>query len=137
MAQEIQVADLRLGKRTFQSKNVDVAVAVSGLTTLMELTPVADLVRVFFQIDVADNALDAFQIQGKFHEDGAYQALYSAAADFTTPEGLLVGASGDLTTQGAGTTGWFVLEVRGLKALRVQASANTGISTVTAFACGG
>lgn len=137
MAQETQVTNHRLDKRTFQSKNAAVSVAVAGLTTLLELVDVGDLVRIFFQMDVTVAALDAFQVQGKFHEGGAYVALYSAAAAFTSPAGLIVGASGDLTAQGAGTTGWFVMEVRGLKSLRIQASANTNPATVSAFACGG
>lgn len=137
MAQETQVSDRILHIRTFQSRNAGVSVAAAGLTTLMELTDIGEIVRIFFQMDVTDAALDAFQIQGRPHGSVNYQSLYSTAGAFTSPAGLIIGASGDLTTQGAGTTGWFIMEVRGLRDIRIQASANTNPATVTAVACGG
>lgn len=138
MAQDTVVQERHLDKRTVFVKNADVAVAVAGLTTILEIDDVADLVRIFVQItNDGGFAFDAFQVQGKFHTDGAYVALYSAAAAFTSPAGLIVGASGDLTTLANGTTGWFVMEVRGLKSLRLQASANGTATACDVFASAG
>lgn len=137
MAQEIQQFNRRLNGHAFQSKSLAVAVAVAGLTTLLEFQDVTDLIRIAAQFDVATNPFDAFEVQAKFHKDGAYVALYNTSGAFTSPVGLIVGASGNLTAQGAGTTGWLIMETRGIQSIRFQASAGVGIATVNAFACGG
>jgi hypothetical protein len=47
----------------------------------------------------------------------------------------MVGASGDLTTLAAASTGWFILDTRGLARVKVLASGN-GAATVTIYAGG-
>lgn len=137
MAQEIQQFNRRTNGHSLQSKSLAVNVAVAGLTTLIELQDVADLIRIALQFDVATNPFDAFEVQARFHKDGSYVALYNTSGAFTAPVGLIVGASGNLTAQGAGTTGWLIMETRGIQAVRFQASAGVGIAVVNAFACGG
>jgi hypothetical protein len=112
---------------------VDVEVAQSGLTTLCTIN-VENYERLIAQIVVAGQALDAFQIQ--VQTNGDFFSLYSTAADFTSPQGLLVGSSGDLTTQAVGT-GWLILDVRGVSHVRLQASSgNVAGSTVSVYAGG-
>ena len=112
--------------------------STAAATTDIVLTlPVELLDRIAVQVDVTTRALDAFVIKGKFHKDGAFVSLYSAGASYTSPAGLLLGASGDLTAQGAGTTGWFIMDVRGLYEVQVLASGTIdGTGLISAYANG-
>lgn len=118
-----------------QAENAAVAVAVSGLTDLLYL-PTAGLDEISIEVVVTANALDQFEVHGQVHPNGSYYALYSASGDFTTPVGLLIGTSGDLTAQAAGTTGWLIMNVAPLYAVLIKASAAAGIATVTARSTG-
>jgi hypothetical protein len=121
--------------RRLIAENASVAVAVAGDTTLLELI-VADINELGVSIAPTTNALDAFKVLGKFHPSGAFVTLYSTAGAYTSPAGLVVGASGDLTALAAAATGWLILNVTPLYAVRLDASAAVGISTVTTRAIG-
>jgi hypothetical protein len=58
--------------------------------------------------------------------------LYSSAGNFTSPAGLLIGTSGDLTILGAGATGWFIMRTTALWSVRITATSagNAGVATV-------
>lgn len=134
MAQTTSIQSQAKPKGFLIASNVGVAVAAAGLTTLLEFS-CGVINRIFFSMVVASNALDAFAIQAKPHPDSpAYITLYSQAGDFTSPTGLIVATSGDLTAQAVGT-GWFFMDVFGINMLRIQASGN-GASVVGAY-CGG
>lgn len=111
-----------------------VSVAGTGNTTLLDLN-VRDLERIVCYISVATQALDAFIISGSAEtadqSSPTFFTLYSAASDYTSPSGLLIGASGDLTTIAASGTGWFIMDVRGLAQVRLQASAAADSASVT------
>lgn len=107
--------------RHLAARNLAVVLPSASNAVILEL-PVDGLTSIGVQVDVTVRALDAFIIKGKFHASGAFVTLYSAAVDYTSPAGLLIGASGDLTAQGAATTGWFTMDVRGLYAVQVLAS---------------
>lgn len=115
--------------------NLQVAVAQSGNTDLLEV--VVDSVAVLgIDIAVTTNALDAFIIQGKMSPNTAYQTLYNAAADFTSPFGAVIDASGDLTTLAAAGSGWVLLNVLGFYSIKVQASCASGAGVVDIGAMG-
>lgn len=78
--------------------------------------------------------LTAFAVQGRFHADGSYHTLFSAAADYTNPQGIMVGASGDLTTLAAASVGWLLLDVRGIESIKIRAA---GANTVLNIRGGG
>lgn len=118
-----------------EASNLDVSVAASGNTTLLQI-PVYGLERIFVQFDVATNNLDAFLVRARCSADATTATLYSAAADFTAPAGLIVGASGDLTTVAAAASGWFIMDVRGLWDVTIQASATGGAAVVDIYAGG-
>lgn len=110
-------------------------VAASGNTTIAELdTKSVD--RIAVQISVITQALDAFIISARFDVDGAHQTLFSAAGDYTAPAGVLVGASGDLTAIAAGSSGWFIMDVRAIESVRLEASAALDSAVVTVYAGG-
>ena len=116
-------------------ENLAVSVAVSGDTTLLEI-PVEGINEVGIEVAVSTNNLDAFKVLGKMHKNAAYQTLYSASGDYTSPVGLVIGASGNLTAQAASTTGWLMLDVSPLCAVKITASAVTGAAAVDARAIG-
>ena len=118
------------------ASNVDVAVPQTGNTELLDLD-VSNISELGIEIGVEDQALDAFIIQGRMSRDGTYQTLYSTTGDFTTPTGLLIGTSGDLTVQAAASKGWVILSVRPLYSVKILASGGNVVdSTVTAYAIG-
>lgn len=81
-----------------------------------------------FLVGVAN--LSAFTVEGRVHELGGWASIGSAAADYTAPEGPILGASGDLTTAGYGSTVHFLkLDVTGLQTVRIRAAGTA--STIT------
>ena len=118
------------------AKNEAVSVAASGNTDLLEII-VDTINELGVTILPTVQAFDAFLVLGKFHPDAAYVTLYSSAGAFTSPAGLVVDASGDLTTLAAAATGWVILDVRPLYAIKFQASAAAaGAATVSIYAMG-
>ncbi len=115
------------------AENVGVTVPAAGNTTLLEV-PVDDVAFMGLSIAVATQNLDAFLVQGRMSPNDAYQTILSAAADYTTPAGIVVDASGDLTVQAAGTSGWLLLNVLPFHSIRIQASAVANNASVTARA---
>ena len=117
------------------AESLAVACPAAGNTELLNL-PVSGLSRIAVQVDVTVQALDAFIIQIKLHPSAAFQTLFSAASDYTSPNGLLVGASGNLTAQAAASSGWFIMDVAGLHAVKVLASGAVDGCLVSARANG-
>lgn len=102
-------------------------VAVAGLTTIGVDIDVSEFSRLFVRIDNTDASavvFDDFDIL--ISPDGTnFETAFSVAGDYTSPSGILVGASGDLTVLAAAATGWYILDCGGLMQVRNQASANT------------
>lgn len=118
-----------------RAANLAVSVPASGNTTLLQI-PVRGLERIFVQFDVSSFNLDAFIIGARCSEDAATSTLYSSAGSYTSPTGLLIGASGDLTAVAAAGSGWFIMDVRGLFEVTIQASATGGTAAVSIYAGG-
>jgi hypothetical protein len=118
-------------KVTFTASN-SVTVPGTGNTTLLQVK-VQGLERIFVQLSATTQALDAFLIQGKAHADATALTLFSAGADFTSPAGLMIDASGDLTGLAASASGWFVMDVRGLYEVKILASAAADSATVAIY----
>lgn len=74
--------------------------------------------------------LSAFTVEFRYHADGDWATIASAAADYTTPEGPVLGASGDLTAAAFGSTVHFLsLDVRAVSGVRIKAAGTS--STIT------
>lgn len=128
-----QVTDTSLDSLT--AKNESVSVIQTGNTNVLQI-PCERITEVGIAVVVAGQALDAFIVQGKFHRDGSLVTLYSAAGAYTSPAGLIVAASGDLTVQAVGT-GWLIVDVRPLYELAIlTSSGNVAGSTVSMYATG-
>lgn len=91
--------------------------------------------QLFVQITVAAAALTGFAVKAKATKAAAASVtLFNAAGDYTSPFGLMVDASGDLTIQGIGS-GWFCLNVGGLEEITIAATSG-GTATIAIEAGG-
>lgn len=109
------------------------AVTVAEALTSLLIINLAGYERMTASITVAGQALDQFVVKGRNHDEGPLMTLFSAGADFTSPAGMVIDASGDLTTQGVGS-GWLTLDVSGWDRIELlAASGNVAGSTVTTF----
>ena len=68
------------------------------------------------------NALDAFEIWAKMHSAGQFVKLAGAAADYTTPKGIVKAASGDPTTLASGGVAVILSATRPVVALQPEAA---------------
>jgi len=106
-------------------------VAVAGLTTIGAAIDVSNFNQIMVRIDNSDDTgsaailFDAFEIQASVDGGSNFETLYSTAGDYTSPSGILIGTSGDLTILAADATGWFIMDVSGIDQIRCQASADT------------
>jgi hypothetical protein len=74
-------------------------------------------------------ALTAFTVEFAVSHIGDFFTMASVAGDYTTPEGPVLGASGDLTTAAISTTHWLKLDVEVVKKVRIKASSTSGTLT--------
>lgn len=110
-----------------------VVVPAASLTTILEIN-VDDAAFMGLAVRPVTQAFDQFVVQARMTPDDTYQTILSVAADYTTPAGIVVDASGDLTILGAGASGWLLLNVLPFYSIRVQASAAVDSATVSARA---
>jgi len=81
--------------------------------------------------DVTVNALDAFKVLMKFHRDDSWRTIYTGIT--STPGGLVIAASGTLATTAAGSSGWLILDVRGVWAVKFTGSGSVADTTAVAI----
>lgn len=115
-----------------------ISLASESLVTLTEVQS-RDLTDRFNAtiINSGGVAFDQFEIQGKVHPNGPYITLFNTSGEFTTPIGILLGASGDLTALAGGATGWFILNGVGFQSIRIQAArAMATVANVETFTGG-
>lgn len=111
--------------------NLAVAVAAT-LTTILEKN-VSSIDRIGIEVEetAGSYALDQFVINARFNDGGNYQTVFSTSGDYTSPAGILVGTSGDLTAIPASSAGWLILDCRGIESIQIRAaSSNAAGSTV-------
>jgi len=127
------MADLggKAGFRDFGSESVVTSTSNVTVTTL----DVRGLNVLYVEIQPVTEALTAFEIAARPNTQGTFNTLFSASGDFTSPDGLLIGASGDLTVLSAGSTGWFIMFCLGLDRVQLSATA-AGAGTLTVIAGG-
>lgn len=111
-------------------------VEVTASLTILDTIVVTDYDALAVHIDNADVTFDQFEIAGNVVRDGTFEILFNAAVDFTSPAGIMIGASGDLTALANGAQGWFLLYPKGFYSIRVRA-ASSGADTTTTTNSGG
>jgi hypothetical protein len=106
---------------TFSNSDVD------ALEQIAEI-PVSNSRRLYLSFTTTVS-FTGFQVAFRAHASGAYFVIATAAFDYTSPTGPILGASGDLTTAGPGVTHWLTLDVEGIESVRLQAaSTNAAVS---------
>ncbi len=119
-------------------ERAQVAVVLNDETlTLIDTIIVTNYDAITIYVSNSGNALDQFEIAGNAIRDGTFEILFNAAVDFTSPAGILIGASGDLTTLADGASGWVLLYPKGFFAIRIQAARATGADTTLTQNSGG
>lgn len=116
------------------AKSVVTAIPATGNTDILELTTLG-LKNIGVYFTVATNDLDAFIVSAKFHPDDTFHSLYTGIT--STPAGLVIAASGTLATTAAAGSGWFLLDVRGIYAIKISVSGTVADTTaVNIYATG-
>jgi hypothetical protein len=102
---------------TFSNADVD------ALETVVEIdVSYARRLNVSFATTVA---LTEFTVAFRVHASGSYFVVASLAADYTSPQGVMLGTSGDLTNAGTSGTHWLMLNVEGVQSVRLQAASSS------------
>ena len=108
----------------------------SGNTQLIEINLHSAVEKVSFQVDNVDQALDAFIVEGRVHQDASYFTIASVAGDFSTPAARVFNVSGAPVSLAAGASARFDLDTSGLFSVKVSASAAVDDAVVTIYASG-
>lgn len=100
----------------FSNSDVD---AAEDVVTLK----VRDMEELFLSFVVGTANLSAFTVEYRVAPEGGWFTVASAAGDYTSPDGVILGASGDLTTAAAGSTvHWLNLSVKAVHDIRIRAA---------------
>ena len=134
MIQTTQPVGAQVGPLMFASSTG--TIPATGNTVILEV-PALGLKNIGLEFSVGVNAIDAFIVSAQFHPDGAFQQLYAAVDATPTESPLIIAASGTLATQGAGTTGWLLMDVRGIYKVRFSASGTVADTTTITARCSG
>jgi len=124
----VQIAGTEL--RMAEGAAVTIPLATNG--TLAKILNTHGKTRLCFHFDVATNALDNFDVNVKAHDDATAVDITPANwASLAAGEYRFLYASGNLAAQGAGTSGYFEMDITGLKEIDITASAAVGAASVT------
>lgn len=123
------------GLKTVSVSNT-VTVPMASTTQLLELNLLDGVEKVSFQISNITQALDAFVVEGRVHQDATYFIIANAAGDFSAPSGRIFNVNGAPVTLAASASARFDLDVSGLYSVRVSASAAADSAVVTIYASG-
>jgi hypothetical protein len=86
--------------------------------------------HLFLTFVVGAANLSSFEVAYRAHASGGWAVIATAAGDYTSPAGMVVDASGDLTVAASGATvHWLRLNVGGIDAVRIRAAGTS--STLT------
>ena len=126
--------DLRDNNATYAEPRLTIqnlAVAVTNaLSTLLEATELSSITKLAASFGLTVHAFNAFQVQAKFGVNAPYVTIASLTADYTTPKGFILAASGDLTALAIGATGFIEIDTTGMSSLRIQASSASASGTL-------
>lgn len=134
MTQSTSPVGAQVGPLLFASSSG--TIPASGDTVILEV-PTLGLKNIGLSFDVGVNALDTFVVSAQFHPDDTFHQLYNAVDATPTESPLIIAASGTLASQAAGTTGWLLMDVRGIYKVRFSASGTVADTTTIAARCSG
>jgi len=119
-----------------QPTSARVTLIGEGLTKLADI-PCNSIKRICVVIVVATTALDQFVISMRPNDSQDFIVIRNAGSQFTTEVLPLVEASGDLTALGAGATGYFIMDVAGFDAIRIEVARASGDDALIILEAGG
>jgi len=111
---------------------VPVAVATTDIVMVADTTSARALGLSL--VNSGANALDAFEVWGRFSPAGPSVKLASVAGDFTTPVFPIVKASGSPLNLAAAATAWMFMDVSALAEVSLKASSAVGVTTLNIHA---
>ena len=118
------------------AKSVVTAIPATGDTDVLEI-PTLGLKNIGVAILPTTNNLDAFKVYAKFHPDDTFHLLYDAIDATPTESPLVIAASGALASLAAAAVGWFLMDVRGIYAIKIAVSGTVADTTgLTLYASG-
>lgn len=118
------------------AKSVCTAIPAAGTTDILEVMTLG-LKNIGVYFDVATNDLDGFVVSVKFHPDDTFHSLYTAIDATPTESPLIIAASGTLASTAAAGSGWFLMDVRGIYAVKIGVSGTVADTTaVNIYASG-
>lgn len=118
------------------AKSVCTAIPAAGNTDILEIMTLG-LKNIGVYFTVATNNLDGFIVSAKFHPDDDFHSLYTAIDATPTESPLVIAASGTLASTAAGSDGWFIMDVRGIYAIKITVSGTVADTTdVNIYASG-
>ena len=130
---------------THQTQETTSTSVAETLTSILQMN-IAEIRQLWVDFSVADYDLDQFVVKLKGSANGESFTLYSTAAHYQSPDGIVLlytnssGSSGgtdDLTTVQATKRGKLLLNVEAFSSIDIQAaSSNASGSTVSAYAGG-
>jgi hypothetical protein len=92
--------------------------------------PCGDCSEMWISFVVGGADLTDFDVYFKAHQQGGEIPVATAAADYTSPEGPILGASSDLSVAASGATvHWIKLNVKGVEMVVLKAAGTS--STIT------
>jgi len=110
---------------------LDVAITAASTGELAEIFVREGATDMWMSIENSPHkAFDAFQVSIKPHPDAAYQVIANAESDFVTNiTPPIEGAGTDFTSLALSGTGSLWMKVKGLFAVKLEASAASGSDT--------
>lgn len=105
-------------------------VLTASLTTIGAAIDTSNFSQIYVRIDNSDDTGTAAILFDDFNidisPDGTnFETAFGVSGDYTSPTGILIGTSGDLTILAADATGWFILDCSGIDQIRCQAKADS------------
>jgi len=120
-----------MGRALLFKQLTETRFVTTSLTTLIDI-PTADLEAIFVTVkNVGTSNLNAFEIHARAHGKGGIVTLRSTSGQYTSPSGILIETSNDLTIIPSTNTDWFILYPKGFELIRLLASRASGIDEVT------
>lgn len=115
-----------------------ITVTLSETLETVATIPTGGMEIIFVQLETSNHsALDQFTVQARSHKDASFVTFYDEAFEFVSTEGLLIGTSGDMTTIPENSSGWFMMDVRGIYQVNLQAAQAEGDPTALTIYFGG
>jgi hypothetical protein len=120
--QKTKIFQTSMPKRPFETSNIGVALAAGTDVPLLTMSTFG-VDRIFFEVvSQAAIALTGFKVKAKPTAGAPVVTLFSTTQAFTSPQGIMVASSGDLTLLAGNAVGYCILDTKGIAEIELFAS---------------